>query len=80
MKKLTKSPPSPLLGQQSVSTNRADFLTIQDWAQRLKLSTRTVHRMIDQSIIPRADFAVGKTRRWAETTYQRWVNANVKEN
>jgi excisionase family DNA binding protein len=80
MKKLTNSPPSPLLGQQSVSPHRADFLTIQDWAQRLKISTRSVHRMIDQGAIPRADLATGKTRRWHEATYQRWVSDNVGGN
>jgi excisionase family DNA binding protein len=80
MKKLTNPTPSPLLGQQGGSTSRAEFLTVQDWAQRLKVSTRTLFRMIDEGTVPRADFAFGKTRRWHESTYDRWVGEHVKEN
>jgi excisionase family DNA binding protein len=80
MKKLTNPTPSPLLGQQSVSTNRADFLTVADWASRLKVSKRTIFRMIDEKVIPPYDISLGKTRRWHEDTYRRWIDANVEGN
>jgi excisionase family DNA binding protein len=68
-KKLTNSPDLPLLGQMN---RRADFLTVEDWANRLKVSKRTIFRMIDEGKIPPYDFASGKIRRWREETYQAW--------
>jgi len=78
MNKLTNSPTSPLLGNGS--TQRADFLTLADWADRLKVSKRTIFRMIDEKIIPPYDISIGKTRRWHERTYLRWISENVGDN
>ncbi len=80
MKQLTKSKDLPLLGQTTNPINRADFLTVADWASRLQVSKRTIFRMIDEGVIPGYDINVGKTRRWHEATYQRWVSDNVRGN
>ena len=80
MKKLTKATDLPLLGQTNGSTRRTDFLTISDWAERLQVSKRTVFRMIDEKIIPGFDISVGKTRRWHNSTYERWVSDRVGGN
>jgi excisionase family DNA binding protein len=77
MKKLTNSPQSPLLGQPNKQT---DFLTPGDWAIRLKVSKRTIFRMIDEGIIPPYDFAAGKIRRWREETYQTWRDNKTRGN
>ena len=61
MKQLTNPQKSPLLGQTNGSTKRTDFLTIADWAERLQVSKRTIHRMTDEGIIPPYDIAIGKT-------------------
>lgn len=80
MRSLTNSPKLPLLGQTNGSANRAEFLTLDDWANRLQLSKRTIHRMIDEKIIPPCDFSHGKIRRWHEQTYQRWLADNMRGN
>ena len=80
MKQLTKSPNLPLLGQTNGSTKQPDFLTIADWASRLQVSKRTIHRMIDERVIPPYDIAVGKTRRWHNSTYERWVSDRLGGN
>ena len=80
MKKLTNSPNLPLLGQTNGSTKRTDFLTVEDWASRLQVSKRTIFRMIDEGIIPKYDISVGKTRRWHNSTYERWVSDRVRGN
>jgi excisionase family DNA binding protein len=80
MKKLTNSPGLPLLGQTNGSTKRTDFLTVADWANRLQVSKRTIFRMLDEKIIPPYDIAFGKTRRWHEQTYQRWISDNARGN
>jgi len=80
MKKLTNSPQSHLLAQTSHSNNRADFLTVADWANRLQVSKRTIFRMIDEKVIPPYDIAVGKIRRWRERTYQTWLDNNTSGN
>jgi|GEM_PF-5954371 len=80
MKKLTNLKDSPLLGPTTDSTRRADFLTVADWANRLKVSKRTIFRMIDEKVILPYDISRGKTRRWHEDTYRQWVDANVGGN
>jgi excisionase family DNA binding protein len=74
MKKLTKPQDIGLLDQSNGSRGSADFLTVSDWAIKLQVSKRTIFRMIDEKIIPKYDFAVGKTRRWHVSTYERWVS------
>jgi excisionase family DNA binding protein len=80
MKQLTKTTKSPLLEQAVDSTKRAHFLSLDDWANRLGLSKRTIHRMIDEGIIPPSDLSFGKTRRWHERTYENWVSEKVRGN
>lgn len=80
MKRLTNPTKSPLLGQPDVTPNAADFLTVADWAQRLQVSKRTIFRMIDEKAIPPYDIAVGKTRRWHHSTYERWVSDRLGGN
>jgi excisionase family DNA binding protein len=80
MKQLTKPNDLPLLGQTSGSTSGADFLTVADWANRIQVSKRTIFRMIDEGVIPGYDINVGKTRRWHNSTYDRWVSDRLGGN
>ena len=80
MQQLTKPPAVGLLTKSDGSRPTADFLTVADWAIRLQVSKRTIFRMIDEGIIPPYDFAVGKTRRWHESTYERWVASQIGGN
>jgi excisionase family DNA binding protein len=73
MEKLTNPLNAPLLEKADGSSRTADFLTVSDWAVRLQVSKRTIFRMIDEKIIPPYDLAVGQTRRWHFSTYERWV-------
>jgi excisionase family DNA binding protein len=77
MKKLTNPPSMVLLSGSDGSSASPDFITVSDWANRLQVSKRSIFRMIDERIIPPYDFAVGKTRRWHFSTYERWVASNI---
>ncbi len=86
-KPLTNTADKPLLGtdaasrrQNRTSSATIDFITVADWAARLQVSKRTIFRMVDEGLIPPYDLAVGKTRRWPLSTYEKWVDARLGVN
>ncbi|HEV2294693.1 MAG TPA: helix-turn-helix domain-containing protein [Tepidisphaeraceae bacterium] len=84
---MTNNAAKALLGTDAVSRSedrassaKIDFITVEDWAARLQVSKRTIFRMVDEGVIPPYDFAVGKTKRWHISTYNKWVAARVGVN
>lgn len=55
----------------------ADFLTVKQAAQRLALSPRTVHRMLDAGELP--SILLGRQRRIPATDFDAWVQARVED-
>lgn len=80
MKRLPDSSDDRPSAEKDSRKEQAEFLTIDDWAIRLQLSKRTIFRMIDEGIVPKCDFAVGKTRRWHVSTYDAWVACRIARN
>ena len=54
-----------------------DFITVQDVANRLSLSTRTVYRMLDAGDIPHTN--LGRNRRIPTLLFDRWVADRIAD-
>lgn len=66
--------------KRSATVEPAQFITVADWAARMKVSKRQIFRWMHERIIPPYDFAVGKTRRWHISTYETWLEQHTEGN
>jgi excisionase family DNA binding protein len=52
------------------------MLTIEDIAEILKVSRRTVERMLSAREFPEADTRIRRMMRWRRDTLDRWISEN----
>jgi excisionase family DNA binding protein len=52
------------------------LLTVTDVATKLKVSRRTVFKMLSASELPKPDISTGRIRRWHPDTIDKWTKGD----
>jgi len=54
--------------------------TVDDFADTLKVSKRTIYRMLATGHLPKPSLYLGKMPRWTAAAVREWLDSNARDN